>query len=234
VDAPWVPWLWVGIGVVYLALAYLAAAVWAAPAWTTALVVLIALVFFAGAALFWHASARGKFLVWRGLLADLPAPAQVLDLGCGRGAVSIMTAQAFPDARIVGVDLWRSVDQSGNSPAAAEANALENGVADRIRFVTGDMTSLPDFEHMFDLATASLSIHNIRTADARAKAIDEAWRVLSPGGHLVIVDISKVDEYVARLRTLGATDLFIRDGGWGLWWTGPWMATRILVAAKAA
>ena len=233
-DAPWVPWLWVGIGVVYLVLSSFAASVWAAPVWTTALVFVISLVFFAGAALFWHASARGKFLVWRGLLAVLPAPAQALDLGCGRGAVSIMTAQAFPDARIVGVDLWRSVDQSGNSPAAAEANAVENGVADRIRFVTGGMTTLPDLEHAFDLVTASLSIHNIHSADGRATAIDEAWRVLSPGGRLVIVDISKVDEYAARLGALGATELSVRDGGWGLWWTGPWMATRILVAAKAA
>lgn len=231
-DAPWVPWLWAGIGVVYLVLAGFSAFSWDAPSWVTFLVAVLGLGFLAGGALFWFASTRGKFLVWRETLGELPAPAQVLDLGCGRGAVAIMTAEAFPGADVTGVDLWRSIDQSGNSPAAAEMNAMLNGVADRVRFATGDMTALPQFDDAsFDLVTASLSIHNIHSPLGRRNAIGEAWRVLSPGGRLVIVDISKVDEYIAHLRARGAA-LTVRRAGWRMWWSGPWMATRILVAAK--
>ncbi|MDL9979822.1 class I SAM-dependent methyltransferase [Microbacterium sp. ASV49] len=231
-DASWVPWLWAAIGIVYLVLAGFSVFSWGAPLWVTFLVAVLGLAFLAGGALFWNASAHGKFLVWRELLDELPAPARVLDLGCGRGAVTIMTAEAFPRADVTGVDLWRSIDQSGNSPAAAEANATVNGVSGRTRFVTGDMTALPQFDGgSFDLVTASLAIHNIHSPLGRRSAIGEAWRVLSPGGRLVIVDISKVDEYIVHLRALGAA-LTVRRAGWRMWWSGPWMATRILIAAK--
>lgn len=231
-DAPWVPWLWAGIGVLYLVLAYFSAASWGAQLWVTVLVAVVGIGFLVGGWLFWYASAHGKFLVWREVLAELRSPARVLDLGCGRGAVTIMTAQTFPGAQLTGVDLWRSIDQSGNSLAAAEANAEANGVADRIRFLTGDMTSLPPLGAPFDLVTASLSIHNIHSPIGRRTAIHEAWRALSPGGTIVIVDISRLDEYVVHLRALGAEDLTVRNAGWRMWWSGPWMATRILVATK--
>lgn len=234
IDAPWVPWLWAALGVLYLVFAVLSPTVWDNPGWLTLVFAVLAAAFFAGGGLYWHATVRGKFQVWQELLTDdAGTPGRVLDMGCGHGAVSIMTALRFPDAEVDGVDLWRSIDQSGNSPEAAEANARENGVADRIRFITGDMAQLPLPDAEFDLVTASLSIHNIPSASGRAEAIDEAWRVLRPGGRLLILDISKTREYERRLTVLGADGLLARDAGWRVWWSGPWMASRILTASKA-
>lgn len=107
-----------------------------------------------------------------------------------------------------------------------------NGVENRIRFSTGDMTRLSSPDAAFDLVTASLSIHNIPSAAGRRKAIDEAWRVLEPGGRLLILDISKTREYERRLTELGAEDLAVRGAGWRVWWSGPWMASRTLTATK--
>ncbi|QAY61209.1 class I SAM-dependent methyltransferase [Microbacterium protaetiae] len=231
IDAPWVPWLIAGIGVVYLVLA--GCAVWLWDAAPTGIVVgVIGLLVLVSAGLFWHASLRGKFAVWREVLNKVPSAQHVLDMGCGRGAVAIMTAQRFPDAQITGVDLWRSIDQSGNGPDAAASNAARNGVDDRIVFLTADMTALPAPDDAFDLVTASLSIHNISRSAGRGQAIDEAWRVLAPGGRLVIADISKVREYERRLRAHGAADVAKRAAGWRMWWSGPWMATGILEATK--
>jgi SAM-dependent methyltransferase len=232
VDAPLVPWLWVGLGAIYAVLAVLDATVWYGPAWSVSLVGLLAVVFLVCAGLFWHASLRGKYEVWRAGLPTLAEPARVLDLGCGHGAVSIMVAQQFPDARVTGVDLWRSVDQSGNSPDAAAANAQTNGVADRVAFVTGDMTALPRFEGTFDLITAGLAIHNIQTRERRAVALEQAWGVLAPGGMIVIVDILKVREYPGRLASFGAVDVRVRRLGWRMWWSGPWTASELVVATK--
>lgn len=226
------PWLWTAIGLLYVVLAVLSGTVWAAPPWSTTLVAIIAVVFLAGGAVYWYATVRGKFEVWSEVLATLPAPARALDLGCGRGAVSIMTARQFPGVRVDGIDLWRKIDQSGNGPAAAEANATANGVADRIVFHTGDMTALPFPDDAFDLVTASLAIHNIHSPAGRATAVTEAWRVLRPGGRLVIVDISKVREYAATLEQSGAAELSVRGAGPRMWWSGPWMATRVLTAVK--
>jgi SAM-dependent methyltransferase len=71
-----------------------------------------------------YTTRRGKFVVWAGLLAELQLTGRerVVDLGCGRGAVLIMLARLVPRGRAVGVDLWRSVDQSGNDPASTLTN----------------------------------------------------------------------------------------------------------------
>lgn len=233
-DAPWVPWMWWGFALAYAVLTVLSGTLWHGPAWLTALLAVLTLCWLAGGALFLYASKRGKFEVWRELLDRATPPGTVLDVGCGHGAVSIMTAQRFPGARVEGIDLWRSVDQSGNSPEAAEANARANGVEARVRFTTGDMRALPYPDAAFDLVTASLAIHNLRTAQDRERAVDEAWRVLAPGGELLVLDISRTAEYVRRLGALGAQGMTQADAGWRVWWSGPWMATRVVTATKPA
>src|SRR5207249_4073043 len=83
----------------------------------------------------------GKFAVWAELLRGLGlrGDERLLDMGCGRGAVLLMAAQLLPAGRAVGVDLWKTADQSGNAPEVAEANARREGVADRVELRTGDM-----------------------------------------------------------------------------------------------
>src|ERR1041384_2508906 len=67
-----------------------------------------------------HTSRRGKFLVWEELLdgLHLRGDERVLDLGCGRGAVLLLAAQRLTTGWAVGVDLWHTADQSGNSADA--------------------------------------------------------------------------------------------------------------------
>lgn len=85
----------------------------------------------------------------------------------------------------MGLDLWRSRDQTGNRPLTAERNARSAGVSERVRFDTGDMTNLPYEDETFDLVTSALAIHNIATAEGRETAMREALRVLRPGQNLV-------------------------------------------------
>src|SRR5262245_20928535 len=57
----------------------------------------------------------GKFQVWARILTQLGlrGDENLLDLGCGRGAVLLAAAQLLPTGRAVGVDVWRAVDQTG-------------------------------------------------------------------------------------------------------------------------
>src|SRR5262245_12898244 len=85
---------------------------------------------------------RGKFLVWDELVdrLGLRGDEQVLDLGCGRGAVLLLAARRLT-ARAVGVDLRRGADQSGNAAEATRRNARAEGVADRVALFTADLDS---------------------------------------------------------------------------------------------
>ncbi len=180
-------------------------------------------------------SRRGKFEVWARLLTELRLRGDecVLDLGCGRGAVLLAAAKLLPRGKAVGVDIWRP-DQTGNSMQATLTNADAEGVADRIELHTRDMTDLAFPDESFDLIVSSLAIHNLPGNDARRSAIDEAVRVLRPGGRVVIADIGFTRLYAARLRQRGMANVVRRDLGWRAWWGLPLLRTHAVTATKPA
>lgn len=196
--------------------------------------VLAALFILAVLGLYLHGTLRGKFVVWAGLLdtLNLRGDERLLDMGCGRGAVLLMAAQHLTTGRAVGLDLWRGVDQSGNSPEATRRNAAAEGVADRVDLHTGDMTALPFEDDSFDVVVSSLAIHNIGGRAGRDRAIDEAVRVLRPGGRLMIADVRATRRYRTRLAEIGMSDVARRGLGWRFWWSGPWAVTGIVTATK--
>ena len=113
----------------------------------------------------------------------------MLDMGCGRGAVLTAVAARLTTGRVTGVDIWSGMDQSGNAQDVTLRNAALEGVSDRVSIETADMRTLPFSEATFDLVVSSLAIHNIRFNYDRRRAIGEGYRVLKPGGRMVIADI---------------------------------------------
>src|SRR6201990_2435054 len=178
-------------------------------------------------------SRRGKFEVWARLLTGigLRGDERVLDLGCGRGAVLLTAAKLVPRGPAVGVDIWRA-DQTGNSMQATLANAAAEGVADRVELHTRDMTDLQLPDDSFDLVVSTLAIHNLPAHDARRSAIDEAVRVLRPGGHVVIADLGFTRLYATRLEQRGMADVRRRDLGWRAWWGLPFFRMHAVTATK--
>ena len=225
IDAPY----WAAAFVV-LMVAEFALAIVSDKMWSFLPVVLLLAIF--GSAL--YTTLRGKFLVWAELLdkLGLRGDERILDLGCGRGAVLLMAAQRLTTGRAVGVDLWRSFDQSGNSAEATRRNAIAEGVTERVELHTADMTALPLDDDSFDLVVSSLAMHNIKGRAGRERAIEEAVRVLRPGGRLLIADIWATGQYRAHLAKLGMSNVARRRLGWRFWWSGPWAATRLVTATK--
>jgi SAM-dependent methyltransferase len=181
-----------------------------------------------------YTSRRGKFEVWAELLdqLNLRGDERILDLGCGRGAVLLFAAQRLTTGRAVGVDLWRRGDQSGNAAEATQRNALAEGVADRVELHTADITALPFEDDSFDLVVSNVAMHNLKGHAGREKAIEEAVRVLQPGGRLLIADLWATRAYRNHLINLGMLGVTRRSLGWRMWWSGPWLATCLVTAAK--
>ena len=128
----------------------------------------------------------------------------------------MLAAQRIPRGRAVGVDVWRRIDQSGNSLAATERNAVLEGVDDRVDVYDGDARELPFRGGSFDLVMSNLTLHNIRDADERKEALDEVVRVLRPGGRLRIVDLH-AEGYVGPLQDAGCVDIEARQLDWRTW-----------------
>lgn len=219
IDAPYAPAFLTGLAIVYLALAIGSGKpmLWGAFCFILAC-----------DAFYLHGTLRGKFVLWSELLdrLSLRGDERILDLGCGRGAVLMMAAQRLTSGRAVGIDLWRSVDQSGNSAEATRRNAVVEGVADRVDLHTGDMTALPFEDNTFDVIVSSLAIHNISGRAGREKAISEAVRVLRPGGQLMILDVRSTAQYQRALKKFGMNDVTrtrLR------WWSWP---SRLVTATK--
>ena len=172
IDAPYVP-LWMGAGAVAAIATFFISSVLSIP--TVAIPALdIGLALAASVADYLYATRAGKFAVWAELLLSLHlrGDESLLDLGCGRGAVLLMVAKLLPRGRAVGIDLWRTSDQSGNAVEVTRRNAQLEGVADRVDLRTGDIRTLPFEDESFDVVLSSLAIHNIPDAAGRAKAID--------------------------------------------------------------
>jgi len=180
-----------------------------------------------------YSTGPGKRSVWSELLdhLDLHGDEQVLDVGCGRGAVLVLAARRLSEGRAVGADIWRRRDQSGNSRTSTERNAACEGVGERVELVEADARALPFPTGLFDVVLSNLTFHNIRHADERAQALREAARVLGPGGRLRIVDHGAA-RYAEVLRAAGCDGVSVRKLDWRTWFGLPGHHLDLLIASK--
>ena len=113
------------------------------------------------------------------------------------------SAKRLTTGKATGIDIWQSEDLSGNKPEATIENARREGVDDRVIVQTTDMRKMPFADATFDIIVSRAAIHNLYSADDRARAIREIARVLKPGGHALIDDIRHPGEY---------TSVFLKSG----------------------
>jgi arsenite methyltransferase len=189
----------------------------------------IALVFFGiGGCMIW--SGRTGKVRARDQLLDTLALAgteKVLDAGCGSGLMAIGAAKRLKSGRVTGVDVWNPRALSGNSAEAARANAKIEGVADRVRFETCDLRKLVYPENNFDVAVSFAVIHNFSDEEDRDQAVREMYRVLKPGGRLLIFDTFHTGRYARVLEECGAADVALSS--WSVLWCMP---SRSVTARK--
>ncbi len=115
--------------------------------------------------------------------------AEVLDVGTGTGTFIQMLIESNQAGRAVGVDF------SPNMCAVAHDKAARLGYGHRAEFVNADSENMPFEEASFDIVTCANSFHHYPN---QAAAVREMFRVLRPGGRLVLVDGFR-DVLVGRL-----------------------------------
>jgi ubiquinone/menaquinone biosynthesis C-methylase UbiE len=131
-------------------------------------------------------------------------PRDILDIGCSVGMSTFALQQAFPTARLTGLDLspyflaiahYRSAHDG--SPQWTQAGKRSTGRS-AITWVhaAAEKTGLPDAS--FDLVSAHLIFHELPQSAAIA-ILREARRLLRPGGHIAIMDMNPKSEIYAKM-----------------------------------
>lgn len=133
---------------------------------------------------------------WKARLLEAVAPSAgdvLVDLGAGTGTLALMLKRACPEATVIGVD---------PDPAQlirAEAKAQSAGMS--VRFEEAFADALPLENETATGIVSSLVFHHLQQATKRA-SLAEAYRVLRPGGRLIIADWAKPDDLLMRLAYL--------------------------------
>lgn len=202
--------------------------------WLACLSLATALAFALSILSFVWTTRRGKFLVWEELLdaLELRGDERLLDVGCGRGAVLTLAAERLRMGHAIGLDLWSSIDQSGNTEATTLRNAELEGVRERVELHTGDMRQMPFPDQYFDVVTSSLAIHNIRDKQGRHQALAEILRVLKPGGTAMVADFRYTADYQQYLAIRTDAAVERRSLGWRFWYGGPHAATTLVIMRR--
>jgi SAM-dependent methyltransferase len=124
--------------------------------------------------------------------ATLAAGGRIADVGCGHGASTILLAEAYPAATVIGFDAHEG------SIEAARRRAVDAGLADRVRF---EVASATTFDGTYDLVCFFDCLHDMGDpAGACAHVRDH----LFAGGTLMIIEPFASDDLADNLTPVGA------------------------------
>ena len=108
-------------------------------------------------------------------------PQAILDIATGTGDFAILAAEMLKPQRLIGADISEGMMEIGRH------KVQEKGMQHIISFEKEDCTRLSYPEASFDAVTAAFGIRNFADLD---KGLSEMCRVLKPGGHLSIVELT--------------------------------------------
>lgn len=109
------------------------------------------------------------------------APQTILDIATGTGDFAILSARSLDPDRIIGVDISEGMMEVGRQ------KVQEAGLENVIFFMKDDCTDLSFDDDTFDAVTVAYGARNFENLEA---GLREMCRVLKPGGHLMLVELT--------------------------------------------
>ena len=149
----------------------------------------------------------GIHRLWKDAMMDWLAPRlgqRLLDVAGGTGDIAFRFLKRAGHGHATVLDLTEPMLVEGRKRAEAER------LADSLDWIVGDAMALPFEDNTFDVYTISFGIRNVtRPQDALA----EAYRVLKPGGRLMVLEFSQLpNDGLQRLYDLYSFNVIPRMG----------------------
>lgn len=116
-------------------------------------------------------------------LAEIRPKQKILDVAAGTGDISLLISKALNHSgQLVVSDINESMLEIGRS------KLIDNGFIHNIEFVQADAENLPFEENCFDTVFIAFGLRNV---SQKENALKSFFRVLKPGGRLIILEFSK-------------------------------------------
>lgn len=131
-----------------------------------------------------HTLSLGIDRRWRSKAVDALkpfAPSTILDIATGTGDFAILTARRIDPDRIIGVDISEGMME------IAQEKVKKEGLDNVIYFMKDDCTALSFDDNNFDAVTVAYGARNFEDLEG---GLREMHRVLKPGGHLMLVELT--------------------------------------------
>ena len=128
----------------------------------------------------------GIHRIWKDYLVrqmTSPMPQHVLDVAGGTGDIAFRYLKTSPDHPVVICDINSSMIDVGRD------RAINRGLLKNLTWVCGDASALPFEAARFDVYAIAFGLRNVT---ARTRALEEAFRVLKPGGRFFCLEFSKM------------------------------------------
>ena len=128
----------------------------------------------------------GIHRVWKNAMMDWLAPRagqKLLDVAGGTGDIAFRFLKRAPSAHATVFDMTQGMLDAGRTRAEAD------DMADSLDWICGDAMALPFKDNSFDVYTISFGIRNVTRPQV---ALNEAYRVLKPGGRLMVLEFSQI------------------------------------------
>jgi demethylmenaquinone methyltransferase / 2-methoxy-6-polyprenyl-1,4-benzoquinol methylase len=123
-------------------------------------------------------------ILWRRKAVNLArnyAHESILDIATGTGDFAIELAKLSP-IKITGIDIADKMLE------IARAKVKDKGLSGKIELMEADSENLPFPENTYDLATSAFGVRNLENLH---KGLSEIYRVLKPGGRILILEASE-------------------------------------------
>lgn len=129
---------------------------------------------------------------------------RLLDVAGGTGDISFRYLKRAGQAHATVCDLTEPMLVAGRQRAEAAA------MADSLDWVVGDAMALPFADNTFDVYTISFGIRNVTRPQ---EALNEAYRVLRPGGRLMVLEFSQIpNEMMQKVYDLYSFNIIPKMG----------------------
>jgi ubiquinone/menaquinone biosynthesis C-methylase UbiE len=114
----------------------------------------------------------------------------LIDIGCGPGQILKLIHQKYPDNELIGLDVDPEILKIARKNLPSDVKLIESSAM-----------SIPIKDASVDVAISTVMIHHLSTK-GKIKMIQEAYRILKPGGRFYLFDFRKPYNWIGRAFVL--------------------------------